>query len=223
MLEPVWLNLKCIRIDLYFPKPVCTTQLNVLRIDTGPSNLPTWSMNQKRFEHGKCRQAFHYNFKFALFRNFKLRFTPIPAKADFVQVTRQVLFAQIMEHTLFCTFKHCVKRLGGIVVGITTRISFALMVYPLMRCIFFTDQFIGMQLVDFKMRPFINKLIYHWRQIGDTIAFNRRRPHQAIMFNGNEYSLFGGAFATFVHNAFLIPLGLKSVHRIQFRSLENLR
>ena len=170
----------------------------------GSSNLPIWSMNQKRFEHGKYRQAFHNNFKFALLGNFKLWFMLIPAKTDFVQVTGQVLFTQIM-HTLFCTFQHCVKRLSGIVVGITTRIFFASMVYPLMRSILFSDQFIGMQLVGFKMRSFINKLIYHWRQVGDTIVFYRRRPHRAIAFNGNEHSLFGGAFASFVHNTFLIP------------------
>jgi len=67
----------------------------------GSSNLPTWSMNQKRFEHGEYRQVFHYNFKLALLDNFKLWFTLIPAKVDFVQVTGQVLFTQIMEHTLF--------------------------------------------------------------------------------------------------------------------------
>jgi len=123
-----------------------------------------------------------------------------------------------MEHTLFCTFKHCVKRLGGIVVGITTRIFFSLMVYPLMRCIFFSNQFIGMQLVGFKMRPFINKLIYNWRQVGDTIAFNRSRPHRAITFNGNEYSLFGGAFSTFVHNVFLVPWFAANILFVQFNN-----
>ena len=85
-------------------------------------------MDQKRFEHGKYGQAFHHNFKFTFFRDFEFGFTEIPAKTDFVQVTGQMLFAQIMEHTLFCTFKHCVKRLGGIVVGITARIFFALMI-----------------------------------------------------------------------------------------------
>lgn len=103
-------------------------------------------------------------------------------------------------------------------MGITTRIFFALMVYPLMRCILFADQFIGMQFVSFKMRPFINKLIYHWRQIGDTIAFNRRRPHRAITFNGNEYSLFGGAFAPLVHNAFLIPGFATNILFVQFNN-----
>ncbi len=32
-LEPVWLNLQCIRIDLRFPEPFCTTELDVFRID----------------------------------------------------------------------------------------------------------------------------------------------------------------------------------------------
>lgn len=103
-------------------------------------------------------------------------------------------------------------------MGITTRIFFALMVHPLMRCILFADQFIGMQFVSFEMRPFINKLIYHWRQIGDTIAFDRRRPHRTITFNGNEYSLFGGAFATFVHNAFFIPWFAANILFVQFNN-----
>ena len=123
-----------------------------------------------------------------------------------------------MEHTLFCTFKHCVKRLGGIVVGITARIFFALMIYPLMRSILFADQFIGMQLVGFKMRSFINKPIYHWRQVGNTIAIYRCSPHRAIAFNGNEHSLFGGAFASFVHNAFLISWFTANVLFVQFNN-----
>ncbi len=142
----------------------------------------------------------------------------IPAKADFMQVTGQMLFTQIMKHTLFCPFKHCVKRFGGIVVGITTRIFFALMVYPLMRSILFADQFIGMQFVGFKMRTFINKPINHWRQIGNTVILNRSRPHRAITFNGNKHSLFGGAFAPFVHNAFLIPGFAANIFFVQFNN-----
>ena len=34
MFEPVRLNLQCIRINLPFPKPICTTKLDVLRIDS---------------------------------------------------------------------------------------------------------------------------------------------------------------------------------------------
>ena len=96
-----------------------------------------------------------------------------------------MLFTQIMKDSLLCPFKHCVKRFSGIVVGIATRIFFALMVYPLMRSILFADSFISMQFIGFKMRALIDESINYWRQAGDAVILNRHGPHRAIAFNGN--------------------------------------
>jgi len=135
-----------------------------------------------------------------------------------MQVAGQMLFTQIMKDALLCPFKHCVKRLSRIVVGIATRIFFTLMVYPLMRSILFADLLIGMQLVGFKMRTLIDEPVNHWRQTGDAVICNRSGPHRAVAFNGNKHSLFGGAFTAFMHNALLIAGFAANVFFVQFNN-----
>ena len=115
-----------------------------------------------------------------------------------------MLFAQIMKYTVFSPFKHCVKRFGCVVVNIATRIFFGQMLYPLVRSIPSTDDLVGLQLVRFKVRAFINKSINNWPQIQNTVVWYRCRPHRAVAFNGYQHSLFFGAFAAFVHDALLI-------------------
>ncbi len=123
-------------------------------------------MGQQRFKHRKCWQAFHHNFKFACFGNLQLLFSLIPSKTDLMQVTGQMLFAQIVKDPLFSPFKQRVKRLGRIVMGFSTRIFFAVMIYPVMRRILFTDQLIGMQFIGSKVRTYqqiVGSMATNWQ------------------------------------------------------------
>ena len=133
-----------------------------------------------------------------------------------MKVARQMLFTQIMKYTIFCSLKHCVKRLGCVVVGIASRIFSGQMLYPLMRCIPSSDDLVGLQFISFKVRAFINKTINHWPQIQYTVVGYRSRAHRAVAFNGDKHSLFVGTFAAFVHDTLLISRLTSNVFFIQF-------
>jgi hypothetical protein len=66
------------------------------------------------------------------------------------------------------------------------------------------------------MSPLIDEPINDGRQVGDTVAWNRCRPHRAVAFNGNQHSLFAGASAAFVNNLFLIARFAANVFFVQF-------
>jgi hypothetical protein len=141
-------------------------------------------MSQQRFEHRNYRQAFHHNYIFACFGNFQLGFALIPTKTDFMQITGQMLLAQIVKAPLFGPFKQCVKRRGRIVMGLTTRIFLTVMVNPMMRRILFADQLISMQFIGFKVRALIDKSLDQWRLMGKAVIGDPCRPHRAVTFNG---------------------------------------
>ena len=127
-----------------------------------------------------------------------------------------MLFAQIMKYTVFGPLKHRVERLGLVVVGIASRIFFGQMLYPLMRCIPSTNDLIGMQFIRFKVRALVNKSIYHWRQIHETIVGYRCRPYRAVAFNGHKHSLFFGTFAAFVYDTLLISWLAANIFFVKF-------
>ena len=73
-----------------------------------------------------------------------------------------------------------------------------------------------MKLISSQMRLFIDEPINDGRQVGNAIAGYQCRPHRAIAFNGHQHSLFAGASAAFVDNAFLVTRFAANVLFVQF-------
>ena len=135
-----------------------------------------------------------------------------------MKISTQMPFTPKMKNTMLCAFYHRVKRFCGIVVHITSRKLFFAVVDMLMRSIAFADLFICRELIGHQDGVVIDQTDHPRFQGTDAVIINQCRPHWTVSFNGDQNSLFLGAFTAFVADTFLEPGFSANVLLIEFNN-----
>jgi hypothetical protein len=143
----------------------------------------------------------------------------VPSKTNFIEIARQMLPAHIMKYALFGAFQNRIKRLGGVVMRISTGKFLFSMINPIVGCKHFANFTIAMMLIRHQVRSLINPTPDGRQKIGQPITFNRNSPNRAVAFNRNQYSLLLSSPTAFMFNTVFISRLTADIFFVQLNDI----